>query len=40
MEEYNQTCTECGKEFHVQVTTMNVPGGKEKRGGDMSLLSC
>ena len=24
------TCEKCGKEFRVQVTTMNVPGGKEK----------
>ena len=30
MEDYNMTCEKCGKEFRVQVTTMNVPGGKEK----------
>lgn len=30
MEEYDQKCNECGKVFHVQVTTMNVLGCKEK----------
>ncbi len=30
MEEYNMTCENCGKEFRVKVTTMNVSGGKEK----------
>jgi len=29
MEEYTQNCCECGRLFTVQVTTMNVPGGKE-----------
>lgn len=24
------TCSECGRRFRVQVTTMNVPGGKER----------
>ena len=24
------TCKICGREFRVQVTTMNVPGGKDK----------
>lgn len=28
MEEYTMTCSECGKKFKVQVTTMNVPGCK------------
>lgn len=28
MENYNMTCSECGKEFHVKVTSENVPGGK------------
>lgn len=30
MEEYSMKCGKCGKEFLVQVTTMNVPGGKDK----------
>ena len=30
MEDYKMTCEKCGKEFRVQVTTMNVPGCKEK----------
>ncbi|MBO5728623.1 MAG: hypothetical protein J6R43_02155 [Paludibacteraceae bacterium] len=30
MENYIKTCSKCGKKFQVQVTTMNVPGGKEK----------
>ena len=32
MEEYTMTCNnkDCGKDFLVRVTTMNVPGGKEK----------
>lgn len=30
MEEYNQTCKECGKEFLVRVTTDNAPGCKTK----------
>ena len=30
MEEYEMTCSECGRRFRVQVTTMNVPGGKER----------
>ena len=30
MEEYKMKCKECGKEFLVQVTTMNVPGGLDK----------
>ena len=30
MEEYNQKCVKCGKEFKVKVTTMNVPGGKDR----------
>ncbi len=30
MEEYTQKCRECEKEFLVQVTTMNVPGGKSR----------
>lgn len=30
MEEYTMKCSNCGKEFLAQVTTMNVPGGKEK----------
>lgn len=30
MEEYDMTCSECGQKFHVQVTTMSVPGGKDK----------
>jgi len=30
MEEYKAICKKCGKEFLVQVTTMNVPGGKDK----------
>lgn len=34
MEEYEITCSECGKRFLVQVTTMNVPGGKDKEEVD------
>lgn len=34
MEEYDVKCTECGKMFHVRVTTMNVPGGKDKEEVD------
>lgn len=30
MEEFEITCLECGRRFRVQVTTMNVPGGKER----------
>jgi len=30
MEEYNQTCKFCGREFLVRVTTDRVPGGKMK----------
>lgn len=30
MEQYEMTCKECGRKFLVQVTSMNVPGGKEK----------
>ena len=30
MEDYKMTCKKCEREFRVQVTTMNVPGGKEK----------
>ena len=30
MEKYNMKCKKCGKEFEVHVTTMNVPGGKDK----------
>ena len=28
------TCSECGRRFRVQVTTMNVPGGKEREEVD------
>jgi len=27
---YNTTCPECGKPFHVQEFPMGVPGGKDK----------
>lgn len=27
-------CSECGRRFRVQVTTMNVPGGKEREEVD------
>lgn len=30
MEEYTMQCEKCGHVFRVKVTTMNVPGGKEK----------
>lgn len=30
MEEYKMKCCKCGKWFKVIVTTMGVPGGKEK----------
>lgn len=30
MEEYTMTCKNCGRKFRIQVTTMNVPGGKDK----------
>ena len=30
MEEFEMTCSECGRRFRVQVTTMNVPGVKER----------
>ena len=30
MEDYTMNCEKCGRKFRVQVTTMNVPGGKEK----------
>ena len=30
MEKYEMKCCQCGKEFEVHVTTMNVPGGKDK----------
>ena len=30
MEEYTQECKFCGHKFLVKVTTMNVPGGKDK----------
>ncbi len=30
MEEYTMGCKKCGHTFLVRVTTMNVPGGKEK----------
>ena len=28
------TCSECGRRFRVQVTTMNVPGGKAREEVD------
>ena len=34
MEEYEMTCSECGRRFRVKVTTMNVPGGKEREEVD------
>ena len=34
MEEFEMTCSECGRRFRVQVTTMNVPGGKEREEVD------
>lgn len=34
MEEYEMTCPECGKKFLVQVSTMGVPGGKEREDVD------
>lgn len=30
MEEYKQECRECGKTFIVQVTSMGVPGEKDR----------
>lgn len=30
MEEYEKICIECGRRFLVQVTTMGVPGGKDR----------
>lgn len=30
MEEYKQSCDVCERTFLVQVSTMNVPGGKER----------
>jgi len=30
MEEYTLKCSECGKQFLVQVTTMNVQGGIDR----------
>lgn len=30
MEEYTMTCKHCGRKFRIQVTTMNVPSGKDK----------
>lgn len=30
MEQYEMTCEQCKRKFRVEVTTMNVPGGKEK----------
>ncbi len=30
MEEFDMTCCQCERNFHVKVTTMNVPGGKDK----------
>ena len=30
MEEYTMQCKNCRRKFRVQMTTMNVPGGKEK----------
>ena len=42
MEEYEMTCSECGRRFRVQVTTMNVPGGKEREESerDQSRRGC
>lgn len=34
MEEFEMTCSECGMRFRVQVTTMNVPGGREREEVD------
>lgn len=30
MEDYKMTCSDCGREFGVRVSTMNVPGCKSK----------
>lgn len=30
MEKYSKTCCECGRKFYVHVSTMNVPGGKDR----------
>lgn len=30
MEEYKQNCNKCGKKFLVHITSMNVPGGKDR----------
>ena len=34
MEEYNLICSKCSRKFHVQVSTMNVPGGKDREDVD------
>ena len=34
MEQYDVNCSECGKKFHVQVSSMGVPGGKDKEEVD------
>ena len=34
MEDYTKICEHCGKEFRIHVTTMNVPGGKDKEEVD------
>lgn len=34
MEEYEKVCSDCGKTFLVRVTTMNVPGGKDREEVD------
>lgn len=30
MERYEMNCKKCGKKFRVEVTTMGVPGGKDR----------
>lgn len=34
MKDYTKICEHCGKEFRIHVTTMNVPGGKDKEEVD------
>ena len=34
MEEFEMICSECGRRLRVHVTTMNVPGGKEREEVD------
>lgn len=40
MEQYEMICKECGRKFRVEVTTMGVPGGKEREEISCPYCGC